>query len=67
MTTSSMGEYRVDYKTNEGKGNFTVTVMGTDLDDVKDRFDRTTQIFQVNNPDYEATILTITKRKKAHA
>ncbi len=65
MTTSSMKEFRVDYNTPGVKETFNVTVLGYDIEDARARFDRITRVFQSGNPNYDATIRTITERKKA--
>ncbi len=59
-----MKKYKVNYKTNRAPvAGKTVTVLmeGTNVDDVKARFERTSTILAGGDPTYEAEIITISE------
>lgn len=64
MTTYK--KYRVDYVTNQGemKGkNIYVYIEGTDMEDARKRFERTSEILGKGFKNYKAEIKTITLAK----
>lgn len=65
MTCSKEKKYRVDYTTTKGKETFTIMMIGTSIDDVKDRFDRCSKILASNDEEYAASIVTISECSKS--
>ncbi len=59
-----MKKYKVNYKTNKGPMKdklLTVILEGTDIEDVKARFHRTSGILAAGDVSYQADIVTVSE------